>query len=173
MVMMPLLNPANAQLTMDSDGSITLDDPDSPLLVTVRLDANHRLSHLSITARHPTGRITSAGLSRLPLAQIQRLAVAVKTIAPDTTWWTATASLKPLGSRSWGNNHWEHVLAVAEWATNRPGGPAKAIADLWGVSLRPTAYRWLATARRHTTSCQRQAHDDIHEHKPCSDYEAT
>lgn len=171
--MMPLLNPANAQLTMDSDGGITLDDPDSPLLVTVRLDANHRLSHLSITARHPTGRITSAGLSRLPLAQMQRLAVAVQTIAPDTAWWTATASLKPLGSRSWGNDHWDHVLAVAEWATNRPGGPAKAIADLWGVSIRPTAYRWLATARRHATSSQHPDHADTHAHNQSADCVST
>lgn len=153
--MMPLLNPAAAQITMDDRGGVTIDDPDSPLLVTLQLDEHHRISHLSITTRHPTGRITSAGLSRLPLAQMQRLAVAIHTVTPDTTWWTATASLKPAGSRSWDDDHWGRVLAVAEWAANRPGGPARAIADLWGVSLRPTAYRWLARAK----SSQRQGPD--------------
>lgn len=154
MVMMTLLNPEDAQVTIGDQGAITIDDPGSPLLVTIRLDEHHRISQLTITTRHPTGRINQAALSRLPLPQIQRLAAAVQTITPDEVWWTAAASLKPSGSRSWPDNHWDHVLSVATWATNtnRPGGPATAIADLWGVTKRPTAYRWLARAARHGRS---------------------
>lgn len=158
MVMMPLLNPERAQMTVDDQGGITVDDPESPLLVTIRLDADHRICHLVVTTRHPSGRITNAGLSRLPLAQIQRLAAAIQTITPDEAWWTAAASLKPAGSRNWPDEHWSHVLAVAAWATtiNRRGGAVRAIADLWGVACRPTAYRWLAEARRRAISCQHQ-----------------
>lgn len=154
MVMMTILSPEHSQLTVDDQGSITIDDPDSPLLVCVRLDDRGRLCHLAVTTRHPTGRITNAALSRLPLAQIQRLAAAVRTIAPDEAWWTAAASLKPAGCRQWPHDHWDHVLAVAHWAkkTRRPGGPAGAIADLWGVAKRPTAYRWLSEARARTGS---------------------
>jgi hypothetical protein len=150
MAMTDLLDPEAAQLTIDDTGAVTIDDPGSPLLVTVRLDPHGRICHLAVTSRHPTGRITSTALVRLPLAQIQRLAAAVLTNAPNEAWWTAAASLKPAGSRSWGDDHWTLVLAVASWATamRRPGGAAQAVADLWGVTRDPTAYRWLTTARR-------------------------
>jgi hypothetical protein len=154
MAMMKILNPEESQLTIDDQGNITIDDPGSPLLVAVRTDSQGRLCHLSITTRHPTGRITQAALSRLPLPQIQRLAAAIRTDAPDEAWWTAAASLKPAGSRSWPEDHWNQVLAVATWAknTHRPGGPATAIAELWGVAKAPTAYRWLKTAQQRAAS---------------------
>lgn len=151
--MTKILSPEDAQVSVDDQGMITIDDPGSPLLVTVQLDDHSRICHLAISTRHPTGRITQAALSRLPIPQIQRLAAAIRTITPDEAWWTAAASLKPVGSRCWPDDHWDHVLAVATWArsTRRPGGPAAAVADLWGVTKRPTAYRWLAHAAHRAT----------------------
>lgn len=140
-----------AQITRDSSGLVVIDDPGSPLLVKVRIDQTRspqQIVELTIQARHPTARITSAALGRLPLAQIKAVAAWVGAHPNDTMWRTRIAQ-KPAGSRSWPDSHWEQVLNVYRWAqeTRRPGGGAQAIADMWSVSRNPTAYRWLAHAR--------------------------
>lgn len=123
-----------------------MDDPDSPLLITVVVGTSGRISDLRVTMRHPTGRISSATLARIPVSQIQRTVVAMIALGPDETWWRSTAVSRV---RTWQDDHWRRVLAVEAWAKliERPGGGPKAIADLWGVSLNPTAYRWLRKAR--------------------------
>lgn len=148
MAMTTLLDLDSAQLSIDTTGAVTVDDPNSPLVVTVLLDQDSRISTLTITARHPTARINQAAINRLPITQIQRLAATLTTAAPEETWWTATAALKP-ASRVWPEEHWTRVLAVCAWAkkTNRPGGASQAVADLWGVTRNPTAYRWITKAR--------------------------
>lgn len=152
--MKTLIDVSSAQIQVDDSGTIVIDDPDSPLIVKVTTDDSGKISDLQVTRRHPSGRITSAIMARLPIAQIQRLATVItrtRTSTPDEAWWTVSAVTKPAGSRHWPDDHWVTVRAVATWAkaTKRPGGAATAIADLWGIAKRPTAYRWLARARTH------------------------
>lgn len=147
----PLIQLGQAQITRDGAGRITIDDPDSPIVLVVRLDARtpRRINELVVRARHHTARITPAALSRLPLSQIRSIA-AREDQHPNDLLWRLEAAQKPEGSRSWPDSHWEQVLDVYDWAvkTHRPGGGAQAVADLWNVSRNPTAYRWLSTARR-------------------------
>lgn len=139
-----------------SGSSIMVDDPDSALLVKVEIDQQRRISQLKVAVRHPSGRITGRALARLPIAHIQRLAVVAmtKSPSPDEIWWTTAARRKPSGG-SWDQRHWETVLSVATWAkqTGRPGGGPQAVADLWGVTKNPTAYRWIKMARSRRATC--------------------
>lgn len=154
MVMTPLLALDKAQISRDETGRVTIDDPDSPLLVVVTTTADAaRIGELVVTVRHPSGRITPRALSRLPLQQIRYVA-ATTAGHPNDRLWRALITPKPSGSRHWPIEHWSQVLAVHEWATTsqRPGGGTQAIADLWGVARNPTAYRWLAAARRHNST---------------------
>lgn len=147
MTMIPLVDPAAAQITLQSTGLIAIDDPESPVLVEISIDEHNRINKMIITSRHPSARITAATVRRIPLAALQRIAISMRTAPPEETWWHSDAAVKH--GRSWSADHWHRVLQAAEWAreTGRPGGPAQAIADLWGVSRRPTAYRWLSRAR--------------------------
>lgn len=145
----PLVDLSAAQITNNSDGTISIDDPGSPILLQVRVNREvtpMRLTALSISARHPSARINACSLARLPLAQILRIATAIK--HPNDMAWQAKISTKPIGKRTWPKKHWEEVLDVYEWAidTGRPGGGARAIADLWDVTQTPTAYRWINKA---------------------------
>lgn len=137
-----------AQLTIDRDGTLTVDDPDSPLLITVGLGPDGRIDHLSIVTRHPTGRINGATLGRIPIGRIERLARTIAGRRPGEAWMNSLADQRPDDARSWGDDHWWRVRAVADWARRgqREGGASRAIADLWGVST-ATAYRWMANAR--------------------------
>jgi hypothetical protein len=133
-------------VTRDATGLVTVDDPDSPLLLRVRVAAETgRISEVQVSCRHPSGRITAAALSRLPLDQIRAVA------SPHPNDWLMRLVLTPRvrGSRSWPQRHWDEVAEVAAWAreTRRPGGAARAVADMWGVAVDPTAYRWLARVR--------------------------
>jgi hypothetical protein len=150
-----LLRLDQAQITRDGTGTVTVDDPDSPVIVVVRVDRTRaplqtplQISELTIRARHPSARITPASLSRLPLSQIRCIA-AREDGHPNDLIWRSKISPKPAGCRSWGDDHWRQVLDVYEWATatRRPGGGSQAVADMWNVARNPTAYRWLATAR--------------------------
>jgi hypothetical protein len=144
----PLINPAAAQLSLHSNGHVLVDDPDAPLLAEIGLNDRGRIDTLIITCRHPTGRITAATIRRIPIGELHRLAVAMRTAGlQHETWWRADAIVKH--GRSWDDDHWRRVLAAAAWAERigRPGGATQAIADLWGVTRRPTAYRWLVYAR--------------------------
>jgi hypothetical protein len=94
--------------------------------------------------------VTSTRLGRLPTAQIlQGAAAEVLGSGHDGEMFYRLLAV-PRGERSWGPEHYARVLAVHEWAvkTGRPGGGAQAVADLWGVAKNPTAWRWLARARR-------------------------
>jgi hypothetical protein len=146
----PLIDLGAAQITRDRTGAVTIDDPGSPLLVRVRTDTTTepaRIVELTVTTRHPAGRISSAGLSRLPLVQIRHVAVATGA-HPNDALWHAGVTPKPIGVRAWGRRHWDEVLDVYDWAvsTGRPGGGPRAVADMWHVARNPTAYRWVKRA---------------------------
>lgn len=148
----PLLRLDQAQITRDMSGAVTIDDPDSPVLVIVSVDGSRsprQISELIIRARHPAARITPAALARLPLSQIRHIAARTDQ-HPNDLIWRAEITQKPAGCRHWDDDHWRQVLDVYEWAveTRRPGGGAQAVADMWNVARNPTAYRWLARARR-------------------------
>lgn len=148
----PLLRLDQAQITRDKSGSVTIDDPDSPVLVVVSVDVTRtpcQISELVIRARHSSARITPAALARLPLSQIRHIAARTDR-HPNDVIWRAEITQKRVGCRHWDDNHWRQVLDVYGWAveTRRPGGGAQAIADMWNVARNPTAYRWLARARR-------------------------
>lgn len=158
--MTPLVRLDQAQVTRDASGRVVIDDPDSPVVVsiTTRPDNAHRIQELTISARHPSARITPASLVRLPLAQMRHLAARTDQHPNDVVWRTELAP-KPVGSRHWPDHHWDQVRRVHEWATRtgRPGGGPQAIADFWGVTRNPTAYRWIAYARRVQTEMPRDA----------------
>lgn len=150
----PLVDVDRAQITTDPDGTTTVDDPESPLLLTVRVVMEHGRPHLMgvrVDARHPHARICTAALARLPLDQVVYLAAQrLRPQHPNETHYRALARPKPHGQRSWDDGHYERVLTVYEWAhaTGRAGGGVQAVADMWGVTRSPTAVRWLAEARR-------------------------
>lgn len=144
-----LIDVSSAQVTVEGR-TVVVDDPGSPLLASVEIGRDWRIRQLSLTIRHPSGRITGTSLARLPIAQIERVARSLLSTAPQEAWWTGTVVVRPMGQRSWPDEHWDRVLAVYDWAesTNRPGGGVAVVAELWGVAKNPTAYRWLARARR-------------------------
>ena len=154
--MSDLLDVERAQVSRDDEGAVVFDDPHSPWVVRAWVadhDGRACLSQLQVTSR--TGGemcITTARLGRLPLAQIQRIAAAEILGAghTDEVYYRLLARPKPSGTLSWDEEHYERVLAVYTWAreTGRPGGGAQAVADMWGVAKNPTAWRWLARARR-------------------------
>lgn len=147
-----------AQITRQADGTVVVDDPQSPVRVTVRVDtATGRARPVLVTveATHPTARISAAALARLPLAQIVQLAAATTGGGhPDEPYYRQLAQPKPRRRHAgWDPGHWGRVQAVYDWAVrvNRPGGGARAVADFWGVTVDPTVYRWLKAARGRAT----------------------
>lgn len=149
MVKTPLINLVEAQLSVAEDGTVTIDDPGSPVVMKVKAEGTH-ISRIEITIRNSNSQINASSISRIPMAEIKRLAIAARSPVTQETWVTISAALKPVGTRSWDSDHWERVKAVAEWAetTNRPGGKYQAVADFWGVSRNPTAGRWLRRATK-------------------------
>lgn len=147
----PLINVDAAQVTRGPDGTVTVDDPDSPLLVQVQIHAAGPARHITgvcVRTRHPHGRISPAALARLPLAEIRYLALAGA--HPNESFYRTLARPKPHGQRSWDPEHWDRVWTVWEWAhrTGRPGGANAAVAEFWGVCVDPTVSRWMAHVRR-------------------------
>jgi hypothetical protein len=153
--MMPALSLDRAVVVRQDDGSVVVDDPECPVTITLVVDSTvgtrPRLVSLTVAARGPGDRITAKGLGRLPVPQLVHLA-ALRTPAthPNEDFWRALVTPKPYGDRDWPDQHWRTVWEVYRWAdsTGRPGGGFQAIADLWCVARRPTAYRWLARARK-------------------------
>lgn len=153
----PLIDLGQAQIVRDGTGAVTVDDPDSPLVVRVRVEsggAPSRITEITVSARHPCARISAAGLARLPLTQIRHVA-AVSSTHPNDAPWHAALAPRQAGTRSWDLRHWDEVLDVHDWAirTGRPGGGYQAVAEMWDVTRNPTAYRWVrhaiaATGRR-------------------------
>ena len=149
----PLVDVGSAQISRDRDGTVTIDDPNSPLLVRVRTDTKEpvRIVELTVASRHPSGRISAAGLARLPLAQLRHVAAPTGTHPNDAAWHIGVTP-KTVGSRSWDQKHWDEVIDVNDWAvaTGRPGGGPQAISDMWHIARNPTAYRWLRRAATET-----------------------
>lgn len=156
-----------ARISRTRDQSVLFDDPDSPWLVRVWVGTTRRrryrsyISRLRIDVRPGGPPVTAARLASLPTGQLlhvaaAQLASAVPDSHPNEAWYRMLAAPKPRGSRSWPTDHWDRVLQVHRWAedTNRPGGGAQAVADLWSIAVNPTAYRWLATARRRANTSE-------------------
>lgn len=150
-----------ARISRNRDQSVLFDDPASPWLVRVWVGTTRRrqyrryISRLRIDVRPGGPPVTAARLASLPTGQLLHVAAAQLAAAlpdghPNEAWYRMLATPKPRGSRSWPDDHWDRVLQVYRWAedTGRPGGGAQAVADLWAVSVNPTAYRWLSAARR-------------------------
>lgn len=148
----PLVDLSRAQITRRGDGSIVISDPESTLVIAATVDASRtprRIVELTISARTPEARITAAALSRLPIHQICHIA-AIGDMFPNEVLFRCEVTPRPSGTRKWDDRHWQQVLDVYAWGkrAKRPGGGAQAVADIWGVSRNPTAYRWIARARR-------------------------
>ncbi len=147
-----LLNIDRAHVTRDADGTVRVDDPESPLAVGVAVDTSTgraRLVRIEVTVE--AGGLSAATLARLPIQQLVHLA-ASRTGGgyPEEPFYRQLARPKARGQRAWDPGHWTRVMSVHDWAESvgRPGGGAQAVADFWNVSKDPTAYRWLAIARR-------------------------
>jgi hypothetical protein len=153
----PLLDVDRAQVSQDPDGSITVDDPHAPWIVrvwVVDIDGRACIDRMQVEAREPGMCITAARLGRLPTAQILQVAAAEMFGQGGEIYYRMLARPRSRGSRSWDRDHYVRVLAVHDWAmrTRRPGGGAQAVADLWGIAKNPTAWRWLAAARKTISS---------------------
>lgn len=152
-VVQPLLDVDRAQISQGPDGSVTVDDPHAPWVVrvwVVDIDGRACIDRMQVDAREPGLCVTAARLGRLPTAQILQVAAAEVFGQGGEIYYRMLARPRARGSRSWDRDHYTRVLAVHDWAvrTNRTGGGAQAVADLWGVAKNPTAWRWLAAARR-------------------------
>lgn len=121
-------------------------DQDSQISLAVQPDGNGDIRSLTIIPRDGY-RLVASALSRIPVAQIRRLIR--QSEHPNDQIWKHAITQRKIGQRSWPDEHWAEVISVFSWAqeTHRPGGGAKAVTDLWGVSL-PTARRWIKAARR-------------------------
>lgn len=158
-----VLDVDRAQITRGPDGTVRVEDPRCPLSVQVRVElrgGRPHLAHLAVDTRTPEARISARALSRLPVRQLILLAAARGgTAHPNEALYRSLARPRPRGQRHWDDGHWERVMTVYDWAceTGRPGGGWQAVADMWGVSRNPTAYRWVAQARRRVSPADRSA----------------
>lgn len=142
-----------AVVTRHDDGSVRFDDADCPVIVTVMVDTTSglpRLVSVRVDAR-PGSVVSSKLLARLPMSQMRHLAALRQPPShPDEAHWRSMVLPKLAGHRDWPEDHWRIVWLVYRWAveTARPGGGYRAVADVWGVTTNPTAYRWVARARQ-------------------------
>lgn len=148
----PLVDLSRAQITRTGTGAIVINDPESTLVIMAHVDTRRtprRIVELTISARTPDARITSAALARLPIHQICHIA-AIGDMMPNEVFLHYEVTPRPIGSRKWDDRHWQQVLDVYAWGERikRRGGGAQAVADMWGVSRNPTAYRWITQARK-------------------------
>ena len=150
-----VIDTESAQVGRTSDGAVVFDDSGAPWVVRVWPAAESgRIRRIRVDVRAGGQPITASALGRLPIAQM--VAIAASSSAQTRGQQLHTNEVfyrllaKPKQHRSWDDGHWERVLTVFDWArlTRRPGGGARAVADLWGVSVNPTVWRWLAEARR-------------------------
>lgn len=147
-----LMQMTSAQVGFTADGAVTFADPGAPLTVRVWTDPDRLgIRRIRVDARPGAPRLTAAALGRLPVAAMLRVARSghqAGTGHPNDMLIQLYADQRP--GRSWDDDHWGRVLDVYTWAetSNRPGGGVQAIADMWGVTIDPTAYRWLREARR-------------------------
>lgn len=150
------VNISRAQVSLGAGGCVTFDDPTSSWVVKMWVgDAGGRpyIRRVRVDNRGgPAAGITASGLGRMPVAQMLQVASAtsVADSHPNEVYYRMLATPRPVGQRSWDDEHWDRVLTVFEWArsSRRPGGGQQAVADMWRVTVNPTALRWLAEARR-------------------------
>ncbi len=143
------IDPSRAAVSVLGDGSVQFSDPAGPW--AVRLWVAHgagpaRIDALRIDLQDPAHPVTPGRLAALPLRHLLHVAAAhlAAIHAPNEVFYRMLA-VRPRGQRGWGDDHYRRVRQVAAWAaaTGREGGVARAVADMWSVSVR-TAYRWLA-----------------------------
>jgi hypothetical protein len=152
----PLVDVDQARIRISRDDAVVVDDPASPWLLRlwVRPDrwARPVVARIRIDVRNLDTPVTTARLARLPVGQLLQLAAveAARTQHPNEAFYRMLARPRRPGQRRWDDEHWTRVLQVFDWgrATGRPGGGQRAVADLWGVAVNPTVWRWLAEARR-------------------------
>lgn len=147
----------HARVARATDGGVLFDDPDSPWIVRVWVrpltGGRPGIARIRVDTRDPRLPISASRLARLPTRQILHIAATAADAGdahPNELYYRMLARPKPAGRRVWPDDHWPTVLTIHDWAveTRRRGGGAKAVADMWGVSVNPTAYRWLDEARR-------------------------
>lgn len=145
MVLIPALEISRSSVHRDGSGELTILDPESSIALVVKPSGDGDIQSLTVIAKEGY-RLTASALGRIPISQIRRL---VRWSAhPNDLVWKHSVTQRRLGERSWPDAHWDEVDSVSSWAmdTRRPGGAARAIMDLWGVSL-PTARRWMRQCR--------------------------
>lgn len=163
----PLLDTERAQISADA-GGILIDDPDAPWLVWVRVEPIQGVDaivELRLLARPDRPAITAGALARLPVAHLRHAAAAAG--HPNEAYYRMLARPKAPGGHRWPADHWSRVLQIYQWAadTKRPGGPLQAVADMWGVAVRPTVRRWLKRAR-HTEANDPTIPEPVHTISP-------
>jgi hypothetical protein len=143
---------SRAHIARTTTGAVRIDDPTCPWVVWAWTDERGRLRRMHVDMRPDSdGGLTAHALRGLPVGQVTH-AARTQTVHydwPNEALYRLLAVPRPAGQRGWDEGHWERVLAVYDWATasGRPGGGASAVAQMWGVALDPTAYRWLGIAR--------------------------
>lgn len=147
------MNVLRATIGNGPDGSVIIDDPEAPYVVRLWLtaeDGHTYISSIRVDVRSEP--ISAARLGRLPIEAMLDVVSDRRRMtghANEALYGLLTRGPRP-GAAGRPEDHWGLVLEIYEWAreTNRPGGPARAVADMWGVQVDPTVYRWLAETRR-------------------------
>lgn len=145
MVLIPILEISRSSIHRDGNGKLTILDPESSIVVVVEPAGDGNIRSMTVVPKEGY-RLTASALGRIPISQIRRLIR--QSTHPNDMVWKHSITQRQLGQRSWPDTHWGEVMSVYRWArsTRRPGGAARAIMDLWGVSL-PTVRRWLRECR--------------------------
>jgi len=145
MVLIPSIEISRSSIHRDGTGKLTIIDPESALTLVVEPAGDGDIRSLTVVPKRGY-RLTASAIGRIPISQIRRLVR--QSNHPNDLVWQHSVTQRKLGERSWPATHWDEVRSVASWAvdTKRPGGAARAIMDLWGISL-PTARRWMRQCR--------------------------
>jgi hypothetical protein len=157
MVLIPSLEISRSSIHRDGTGKLTILDPESSIVLVVE-PAGDDIRSLTVIPKEGY-KLTASALGRIPISQLRRLVR--QSTHPNDLVWKHSITQRKLGERSWPATHWNEVMSVANWAkdTKRPGGAAKAIMDLWGVSL-PTARRWMRQCRSESYGTLSSSNDD-------------
>lgn len=141
---------SRAQLS-NLGNAVSLVDPSFPWEVLVRLAPDTSQPevvelHVICDPNDPKP-ITSAVLAQLPVRQIASVAASALQGEGETLY-RMLARPRPVGVRSWPEDHFQRVVRVATWARQigRPGGAGGAVSEFWSVDAR-TARRWLSRAK--------------------------
>lgn len=142
------MNVGRAQLS-NLGGEVAFEDPGFPFRVRVALrEAADRPEVVSLAVESRGEPITAGVLAQIPVRQLAGVAASELSGGGDESLFRALAQERPIGSRSWPDDHFSRVDRVASWAkrTGRDGGEAGTVAEFWQVNPR-TARRWISQAR--------------------------